>query len=141
MGAGSAIDVVPRIVLERTQAKKEIVLYGSFATAAGLKPNARFALFHCMDDLDKTPDGLGKYYETSDLIDCFHPQTILAYELNKKPLDVAHGAPVRMRIERALGYKQPKYVTRIEMIERFDHLGRGKGGYWEDRGYEWYGGI
>jgi DMSO/TMAO reductase YedYZ molybdopterin-dependent catalytic subunit len=109
--------------------------------AAGLKPNARFALFHCADDLDKTPDGLGKYYETSDLIDCFHPQTILAYELNHKPLDVAHGAPVRMRIERALGYKQPKYLMRIEMIERFDHLGKGKGGYWEDRGYEWYGGI
>ena len=61
--------------------------------------------------------------------------------MNDAPLPVAHGAPVRLRVERQLGYKMAKYVMRIEAIERFDHLGLGKGGYWEDRGYQWFAGI
>jgi DMSO/TMAO reductase YedYZ molybdopterin-dependent catalytic subunit len=81
------------------------------------------------------------YYESIDLVDGFHPQTILAYELNGQPLDVSHGAPLRLRVERQLGYKQAKYLMRIEIVERLDGFGRGKGGYWEDRGYEWYAGI
>ena len=81
------------------------------------------------------------YYESIDLVDGFHPQTILAYALNGQPLDIAHGAPLRLRVERQLGYKQAKYLMRIEIVERLDSFGRGKGGYWEDRGYEWYAGI
>ena len=79
-------------------------------------------------------------FET-DLIDAAHPQTILAYEMNGAPLPVEHGAPLRLRVERQLGYKMAKYVMRIEAIDSFAALGRGRGGFWEDRGYEWYAGI
>ena len=81
------------------------------------------------------------YYESVDLDDAFHAQTILAWELNGKPLPVENGAPLRARIERQLGYKQPKYLHRIELVDSFAELGGGKGGYWEDQGYNWYGGI
>jgi DMSO/TMAO reductase YedYZ molybdopterin-dependent catalytic subunit len=53
----------------------------------------------------------------------------------------AMGAPLRLRVERQLGYKQAKYLMRIEVTDRLDRFGRGKGGFWEDRGYEWYAGI
>jgi uncharacterized protein YjeT (DUF2065 family) len=58
-----------------------------------------------------------------------------------RPLTVRHGAPLRLRVERQLGYKMAKYVMRIEAIESFRDIAGGKGGYWEDRGYEWYAGI
>ena len=70
-----------------------------------------------------------------------HPQTILAYALNDEALPVKNGAPLRLRVERQLGYKQAKYIMRLEAVEDFAHMGRGKGGFWEDRGYEWYAGI
>jgi DMSO/TMAO reductase YedYZ molybdopterin-dependent catalytic subunit len=100
-------------------------------------PGARFAVFHCADvDDEGVP-----YYESMALADCYHPQTILAYELNGKPLDVPHGAPLRLRFERQLGYKQAKYVERVELVDSLTDIGGGKGGYWEDQGYEWYAGI
>jgi DMSO/TMAO reductase YedYZ molybdopterin-dependent catalytic subunit len=108
---------------------------------AGLLPAARFAVFHCADFYERAADGTGQYYESIDLIDAFHPQTILAHRLNDEALSVGHGAPLRLRVERQLGYKQAKYVMRIELTDRLDHLGRGKGGFWPDRGYEWYAGI
>jgi len=114
---------------------------GPLLQRAGLKPAARYIAFFCADTLELTLDGTGDYYETVDLIDAFHPQTILAYEMNDKPLPVAHGAPLRLRLERQLGYKMAKYVMRIEAIDTFAKLGLGRGGYWEDRGYEWYAGI
>ena len=107
---------------------------------AGLKPEARYVVFHCFDALDQRDDG-EHYYESIDLIDARHPQTILAYLMNGETLPVPHGAPLRLRVERQLGYKHAKYIRRIEVVESFAHLGRGKGGYWEDRGYEWYAGI
>ena len=107
---------------------------------AGLKPEARYLVFHCFDALTQTEDG-DRYYESIDLVDVRHPQTILAYEMNGQTLPVPHGAPLRLRVERQLGYKQAKYIRRIEAVESFAHIGGGKGGYWEDRGYEWYAGI
>ncbi|WP_374544533.1 molybdopterin-dependent oxidoreductase [Rhodoblastus sp.] len=104
-------------------------------------PAARFVLFHCADFYERADDGTGQYYESIDLVDAFHPQTILAHSLNGAPLSVGHGAPARLRVERQLGYKQAKYVMRIELVERIDGFGRGKGGFWPDRGYEWYAGI
>jgi DMSO/TMAO reductase YedYZ molybdopterin-dependent catalytic subunit len=109
--------------------------------AAGLKPQARYLAFFCADTLEQTLDGTGRYYETIDLIDAVHPQTILAYEMNFAPLKVEHGAPLRLRVERQLGYKMAKYVMRIEAIDSFAKISRGRGGFWEDRGYEWYAGI
>lgn len=99
--------------------------------------NAKYAVFYCADVDD---EGVS-YYESMALADCYHPQTILAYELNDKPLDIPHGAPLRLRFERQLGYKQAKYIERIELVESLNEIGGGKGGYWEDQGYEWYAGI
>jgi len=107
---------------------------------AGLKPEARFIVFHCFDALDQREDG-DRYYESIDLIDARHPQTILAWAMNGETLPVPHGAPLRLRVERQLGYKHAKYIRRIEAVESFADIGGGKGGYWEDRGYEWYAGI
>ncbi len=107
---------------------------------AGLKPEARYIVFHCFDALNQQPDG-ERYYESIDLIDARHPQTILAWAMNGEALPVPHGAPLRLRVERQLGYKHAKYIRRIEAVESFADLGDGKGGYWPDRGYEWYAGI
>jgi DMSO/TMAO reductase YedYZ molybdopterin-dependent catalytic subunit len=114
---------------------------GPLLDKAGLKPNARYIVFHCADSLEQTLDGTGQYYESIDLIDAYHPQTILAYDMNDRTLPVQYGAPVRLRVERQLGYKHAKYVMRVEAVEDFAQIGRGKGGFWEDRGYEWYAGI
>ena len=114
---------------------------GPLLDQAKLKPGARYIVFHCGDTLEQTLDGSGQYYESIDLIDAYHPQTILAYAMNDRPLPVPHGAPLRLRVERQLGYKHAKYVMRLEAVNDLGHLGRGKGGFWEDRGYEWYAGI
>jgi len=108
---------------------------------AGLMDNTRYIVFHCADNLTGSQDDSGVYYESIDLIDAFHPQTIMAYEMNGQILPVSHGAPIRLRVERQLGYKMAKYVMRIEAVESFTQLRAGKGGFWEDRGYEWYAGI
>ena len=75
------------------------------------------------------------------MIDAYHPQTILAYGLNGAALPVANGAPLRVRVERQLGYKMAKYVHTIELVSSFAAISGGQGGYWEDRGYDWYAGI
>lgn len=106
--------------------------------AARLKPGARYLVFHCFDDLLK--DG-SRYYESIDLEDAYHPQTLAAHSLNGAPVPVANGAPIRMRFERKLGYKQPKYVHTIEAVDSYARFGGGHGGFWEDQGYDWYGGI
>jgi DMSO/TMAO reductase YedYZ molybdopterin-dependent catalytic subunit len=106
-----------------------------------LKPETKYLVFICADELEKTLDGTGRYYESHGLEDAFHPQTILAYELNGETLPVAHGAPIRLRVERMLGYKQPKYIMEIQAVDSYAKFGTGHGGFWEDRGYEWYGGI
>ena len=114
---------------------------GDLLSQARLKPEARYIVFHCADSLGDADDGSDDYYESIGLADAFHPQTILAYDLNGQPLAVEHGAPIRLRVERHLGYKQAKYVMKVEAVASLDHLHGGHGGYWEDRGYEWYGGI
>lgn len=110
---------------------------GPLLQTAGLKPEARFIVFHCADKMS----GGAKYYESIDLIDAFHPQTILAHEMNGQTLPVAHGAPLRLRVERQLGYKMAKYVMRMEVVASLRGIGGGQGGFWEDNGYEWYAGI
>jgi DMSO/TMAO reductase YedYZ molybdopterin-dependent catalytic subunit len=103
---------------------------------AGILPEARFVVFHCADTLDGA-----RYYESVDLVDAYHPQTIIAHRLNGEPLRERNGAPLRMRIERQLGYKHAKYLNGIEAVASLDGIAGGKGGYWEDRGYQWYAGI
>ncbi|WP_420145816.1 molybdopterin-binding protein [Sphingobium sp.] len=105
---------------------------------AGMSSRARYIVFRCADDM-----GGGRlYYESIDLTDAFHPQTILAFALNDRPLSVANGAPLRLRVERQLGYKHAKYLMEIEVTDSLRAIGRGKGGFWEDHAdYDWYAGI
>jgi DMSO/TMAO reductase YedYZ molybdopterin-dependent catalytic subunit len=107
------------------------------------KPEAKFVLFRCFDSMDgPSLDGRdSRYYESIDFDDAYHEQTILAYELNDQALPVGNGAPLRCRVERQLGYKHAKYIRSIELVDSFAKIRGGKGGYWEDQGYEWYGGI
>jgi DMSO/TMAO reductase YedYZ molybdopterin-dependent catalytic subunit len=97
----------------------------------------RYVVFRCLDT-----DSRGvHYYESIALEDALHPQTILAYELNDGPVPIANGAPLRLRVENQLGYKHAKYIRALEFVASFEQIPEGKGGYWEDRGYEWYAGI
>jgi DMSO/TMAO reductase YedYZ molybdopterin-dependent catalytic subunit len=104
---------------------------------AGLRDEARYIVFHCMDRFGDRP-----YYESIDLVDAFHPQTILAWGMNDRMLPIPNGAPLRLRVERQLGYKHAKYVQRIEARATLAGLYGGQGGFWEDTNdYEWYAGI
>jgi DMSO/TMAO reductase YedYZ molybdopterin-dependent catalytic subunit len=105
--------------------------------AAALSTRAKYIVFHCADRFGDKP-----YYESIDLIDAFHPQTIIAWGMNGHLLPVANGAPLRLRVERQLGYKHAKYIQRIQAVESLAGIYGGKGGYWEDNvDYEWYAGI
>lgn len=101
---------------------------GEILRQAEPSEKAKYVVFHAYDI-----DGEGKsYYEVLRLSDMNDPQTILAYEMNWKPLPLEHGAPLRLRCERKLGYKMVKYIKSIEFVEDFKHLGQGRGGYRED---------
>jgi DMSO/TMAO reductase YedYZ molybdopterin-dependent catalytic subunit len=69
-----------------------------------------------------------------------HPQALLAYELNDRPVPIENGAPIRLKVPTQLGYKSAKYVQRIELVAGLGGA-EGNGGYWEDQGYEWFAGI
>jgi molybdopterin-dependent oxidoreductase-like protein protein len=100
------------------------------------KPEARYVVFHCMDQ-----DGSGTpYFESLDVRQAAHPQALLAYDLNNRPVPVENGAPIRLKVPTQLGYKSAKYVQKIELVAGLDS-GLGKGGYWENQGYEWFAGI
>lgn len=102
-----------------------------------LQSRARYLVFHCADIFGPNP-----YYESIDLVDAVHPQTILAWGMNGGMLPTGHGAPIRLRVERQLGYKHAKFVMRIEATDSLEKFGQGKGGYWEDfADYAWYAGI
>lgn len=96
--------------------------------AAGILPTARFVVLYSFDDLG----------DSLDMVDALHPQTILAYGMNGQDLPVRHGAPLRLRVERQLGYKSLKYLTRIVVADRFDDGGV-KGDI--QNGWSWYVGI
>ncbi len=113
------------------------VPFSALLAQVTLLPSARYLVLHCADDFSGDA-----YYESIDLVDAFHPQTILAHTMNDQPLSVGHGAPLRLRVERQLGYKQAKYIMRIEATATLAGTGLGKGGFWEDQiGYDWYAGI
>jgi len=96
--------------------------------AVGLLPTARFVVFYSYDD----------WVDSVDLLDALHPQTILAYGLNSRDLPIAHGAPLRLRVERQLGYKSMKYLRRIVVADEFDD-GGSSGNI--QNGWAWYTGI
>lgn len=89
---------------------------------------AKYVVFHAYD-----VDAKGRhYYEGLRLSDMDDDQTILAYEMNWKPLTLEHGAPLRLRCERKLGYKMVKYIKSIEFVDDLKSIERGQGGYRED---------
>ncbi len=96
--------------------------------AAGMLPAARFVVFYSYDD----------WADSIDLLDALHPQTLLAYGMNGRDLPTQHGAPVRLRVERQMGYKSMKYVKRIALVDEFDDGGQ-KGNI--QNGWAWYTGI
>jgi DMSO/TMAO reductase YedYZ molybdopterin-dependent catalytic subunit len=117
------------------------VRLSSLLRRARLKAEARYIVFYCADALGNTGTEADKYYESVGLADAFHEQTILAYEMNDQALPIPYGAPLRLRLERQLGYKMAKYVMRIDAVNNIAGIRGGRGGFWEDRGYEWYAGI
>jgi DMSO/TMAO reductase YedYZ molybdopterin-dependent catalytic subunit/thiosulfate reductase cytochrome b subunit len=96
-------------------------------------PQARFAVFYSYGEGDEA----GLYYDAHKIEHMRHDLTILAYEMNGAPLNELHGAPLRLRNELELGFKQVKWIQAIEFVESFAHLGAGQGGYNED--HEFYG--
>src|SRR5258706_7795844 len=98
-----------------------------FLTIVGADPKARFLAVQCADD----------YYESIDMESALHPQSLLCYEMYGKPIDRGHGAPLRLQLPTKLGYKQAKYITKLEVT----NVLKPERGYWEDQGYSWYGGL
>lgn len=95
--------------------------------------DAKWVVFYSFSE---GPEG-GRYYDCHPIANMYHELTILAYEMNGEPLSETHGAPLRLRDEVELGFKQVKWIEAIEFVESFEHLGAGQGGYNEDQ--EFYG--
>lgn len=101
----------------------------------GVLPQARYVVFNCLDTI-----GGRHVWGSLDVLDAVHPQTILAYAMNGQPLPVGHGAPLRLRIELQIGYKNLKHLSSIELVDSLDNIGAGRGGLFEEFGYAWYAG-
>jgi DMSO/TMAO reductase YedYZ molybdopterin-dependent catalytic subunit len=102
------------------------VRISEIAKAAGLKPGVKYVEFNSFDE---------DYFSSWDLGSAMHPQTVLAYGMNGHVLGANHGAPVRVYSAVKLGYKMCKYVTEVNFLPNKT------GGYWEDQGYDWFGGV
>lgn len=98
---------------------------GYFLRRVGADLRARYVNFRCFDD----------YWSSIDMASALHPQTILALDFERKPLTPPWGAPLRLRIPTKLGFKNPKYLTAMEVTNVYP------GGYWEDQGYDWFSGL
>jgi methionine sulfoxide reductase catalytic subunit len=98
--------------------------------------DARYAVLYAFDDQatsEPDPAGSGFFYGTINLTLAAHPQTILAYDMNGRPLPPQYGAPLRLRVESQLGFTMVKYIRRIEFVRDYRHIGAGYGGWREDR--------
>ena len=96
-----------------------------FLNWVGVDPNAQYMMAECADG----------YYVPYDMPSVMHPQSLLCYEAYNKPLTLEHGAPLRIVMPVKLGYKSAKWITRLTITNTKP------GGYWEDQGYDWFGGI
>ena len=93
---------------------------------AGALPEAGFVDFESFDS---------GYHESWDLESALHPQSLVALAMDGRPLGPGHGAPARLHSPVKLGYKSVKYLTRVMFLPARN------GGYWSDRGYEWFAGT
>jgi DMSO/TMAO reductase YedYZ molybdopterin-dependent catalytic subunit len=99
--------------------------------SAGIRSEARYVVFFTTDD----------WWDSLDMADALHPQTLLTYGMNGRDLPVPHGAPVRLRVERQLGYKNLKYLSQITVTDSVKDISKGKGAIGAEFGYAWYAGI
>ena len=97
----------------------------------GVNSRARYVVFFPFDD----------WWESIDMADALHPQTYLAYAMNGRDLPIPHGAPVRLRVARQLGYKNIKYLSRVTVTDTLEPFGKGLGGASSESGYSWWAGI
>jgi DMSO/TMAO reductase YedYZ molybdopterin-dependent catalytic subunit len=97
----------------------------------GIGKRAKFIVFFALDET----------FDSLDLPDAFHPQTFLAHNLNGEDLPTDHGAPLRVRVARQLGYKSVKYLSRITVTDTVKNIGDGRGSSSPGLGYSWYAGI
>jgi DMSO/TMAO reductase YedYZ molybdopterin-dependent catalytic subunit len=97
----------------------------------GAAPHAKYVFFFCYDD----------WFESIDMADALHPQTLIAYGMNGQDLSPEHGAPARLKLPRQLGYKNLKYLSRITVTDTVAGVGKGLGGGAAEAGYSWYAGI
>ena len=97
----------------------------------GVSSQAKYVVFFPFD----------QSWDSLDMPDAWHPQTLLAYGMNGEDLPVPHGAPVRLRVARQLGYKSVKYLARITVTDALKNIGKGWGSYSPEVGYSWYAGI
>lgn len=100
--------------------------------AAGVLPQARYVVYYSIE-----PD----WWESIDMADALHPQTLVTYAMNDGNLPVGFGGPLRLRVPRQLGYKSVKFITRLTATDSIKGFGKGLGGANAEGGYAWYAGI
>jgi DMSO/TMAO reductase YedYZ molybdopterin-dependent catalytic subunit len=98
----------------------------------GTHPDAKWAFFFSLQQ---------EWWDSLDMDDALHPQTVLAYGMNGAEIPADHGAPLRLKVARQLGYKSLKFLSRITLADRPDALGNGLGSGAPGAGYSWYAGI
>jgi DMSO/TMAO reductase YedYZ molybdopterin-dependent catalytic subunit len=103
----------------------------------GVRPQAKYVAFFPFENGDPPL----AWWESVDMADAWHPQTLLAYAMNGQNLPTPHGAPVRLKLTRQLGYKNVKYLSRISVVDSVNDIGKGLGGANPEYGYSWYAGI
>jgi len=99
---------------------------------AGVLPKVRYVVYHSIQT---------DWWESIDMADALHPQTLLAYGMNGGELPIGFGGPLRMRVARQLGYKNVKYITRLTLTDNLKQFGKGLGSASPEGGYAWYAGI
>lgn len=99
---------------------------------AGILPQARYVVYFSIQS---------NWWDSVDMADALHPQTLLTYGMNGGELPVEHGGPVRLRVPRQLGYKSVKYITGLTVTDSLKEFGKGLGSSAPEEGYAWYAGI
>lgn len=98
----------------------------------GIRPEAKYVVYFSMQR---------GWWDSVDMADALHPQTLVTYGMNGSGLPVGHGAPIRLRVPRQLGYKSVKYLTRLTVTDSLKGFGEGLGSAAREDGYSWYAGI
>jgi DMSO/TMAO reductase YedYZ molybdopterin-dependent catalytic subunit len=98
----------------------------------GALPQARYVVYFSIQR---------NWWESIDMADALHPQTLLVYGMNSGELPMGHGGPLRMRVPRQLGYKSVKFITRLAVTDDLKGFGKGLGSSAPEGGYAWYAGI